>query len=57
MTHRSLFCLILGHSVRLSEYIYKPNHNSTTDICYPEGFQWKRNVSVSVVVTGKQNIY
>ena len=43
--------IFLGRSVRLSEYVYKPHENST-GLCYPEGFQWRRNVTVSMVVTG-----
>ncbi|XP_058972878.2 beta-1,4-N-acetylgalactosaminyltransferase 3 [Pocillopora verrucosa] len=40
------------HSVRLSEYVYKPVKNNT-DLCDPDGFQWKRNVTVSMVITVK----
>ncbi|XP_068742280.1 N-acetyl-beta-glucosaminyl-glycoprotein 4-beta-N-acetylgalactosaminyltransferase 1-like isoform X2 [Montipora capricornis] len=41
-----------GRSFRLSEYIYRPYEN-TTGICYPKGFQWRRDTTVSMIVTVK----
>ncbi|XP_067020952.1 N-acetyl-beta-glucosaminyl-glycoprotein 4-beta-N-acetylgalactosaminyltransferase 1-like [Acropora muricata] len=41
-----------GRSVRLSEYVYRP-HKDTTHLCYPEGFQWRRDTNITLVVTVK----
>lgn len=46
----------LGHPVRLSEYVYRQNKNNTV-LCYPDGFQWRRNVTVSMVITGKSGFW
>ncbi|KAJ7370159.1 hypothetical protein OS493_033784 [Desmophyllum pertusum] len=39
-----------GRSVRLSEYVFRPKENNTI-VCYPDGFQWRRNVTVSMIIT------
>ena len=47
----SPFISLPGRSVRLSEYVYRP-HKDTTHLCYPEGFQWRRDTNITLVVTG-----
>ena len=39
----------------MSEYVYRPNKTNTF-VCYPDGFQWRRNVTVSMVITGKTGL-
>ena len=51
MVQLIIFFSFAEHSVRLSEYVYRPVKNNT-DLCDPDGFQWKRNVTVSMVITG-----
>ncbi|XP_078376385.1 N-acetyl-beta-glucosaminyl-glycoprotein 4-beta-N-acetylgalactosaminyltransferase 1-like [Oculina patagonica] len=41
-----------GRSLRLSEYVYRANRTNTV-LCYPDGFQWRQNVTVSMVITVK----
>ena len=55
MVQLIIFFSFAEHSVRLSEYVYKPVKNNT-DLCDPDGFQWKRNVTVSMVITGEQHL-
>ena len=41
----------LGNKVHLSEYVLQ--RRNVSGLCYPEGFQWKRDVPVNFVVTAK----
>ena len=38
---------------RLSVYLFRPL--STTRLCYPKNFQWKKDVMVHFILTGRQN--
>lgn len=55
MVQLIIFFSFAEHSVRLSEYVYRPVKKKT-DLCDPDGFQWKRNVTVSMVITGEQHL-
>lgn len=43
-----------GGSVFLSEHVYRPLEEDS-QLCYPEGFRWKKNATVNVIVPVKNS--